>query len=48
MKNSKLQEKIEEYILDTRNPLSNFWLGYEYEKLQHYAMALSHYLRSVY
>ena len=45
MKNSKLQEKIEEYILDTRNPLVNFWLGYEYEKVQQFAMALSHYLR---
>ena len=40
-----LQEKLNKYIFDTRNPKKNFWLGYEYEKQKQYATALSYYLR---
>jgi len=42
---TNLQKKLEKYIFDTRNPEKNFWLGYEYEKQNQYAAALSYYLR---
>ena len=43
--NNRLQEHIEKYIYDTRNPKVNFELGVEFENIGQYASALTHYLK---
>lgn len=40
-----IQQQLDKYINDPRNPQNNYWLGWEYEKLGHNAAALSYYLR---
>ena len=45
MLENKLQPFIEKYVDNPNNPDSNYWLGYEYEKIGQNAAALSYYLR---
>lgn len=40
-----IQPHLDKYLQDPSNPELNYWLGYEYEKLGHYAGAHSYYLR---
>jgi tetratricopeptide (TPR) repeat protein len=46
MGKSTLNTKLEKYINDPRNPIVNFNLGEEYEKIGHTGSALSYYLRA--
>ena len=45
MKNYKLQNKLENYILSPRDELNNFKLANEYFDVGQYAAAMSYYLR---
>tara|TARA_R110001592_G_scaffold17169_1_gene72822 strand:+ start:1114 stop:1728 length:615 start_codon:yes stop_codon:yes gene_type:complete len=45
MKNYKLEEKLNKYILNPRSARANFDLGNEYYDLKQYASAISYYLR---
>ena len=45
MKNYKLQEKIDEYVLTPREAVKNFELACEYFNIKQYASAISYYLR---
>jgi len=45
MKNYKLEEKLNKYISEPRNPDYNFGLACEYFDIKQYAAALSYYLR---
>ena len=41
-----LQEKLDNYVNDTKNAVKNFELGLEYEKLKQYAPACSYFLKA--
>lgn len=41
-----LELRLSKYVEDTENPLNNFWLAHEYEKLGQTAPAIGFYLRS--
>jgi len=45
IKEKKIQFQLNKYIQDPENPELNFLLGYEYEKIKHYASAHTYYLR---
>ena len=45
MKNYKLEEELNKYISEPRNPDYNFGLACNYHNIQQYAAALSYYLR---
>jgi len=45
MKNYKLQEKINQYILSPREGINNFEMACEYFEIKQYASAMSYYLR---
>ena len=43
---TSLQEKLDNYVDDTKNAVKNFELGLEYEKLDQYAPACSYFLKA--
>tara|TARA_R100000773_G_C4203477_1_gene105105 strand:+ start:350 stop:961 length:612 start_codon:yes stop_codon:yes gene_type:complete len=45
MKNYKLEEKLNQYIIDPRKDICNFELACSYFDIQQYASAISYYLR---
>ena len=45
MGEKEIQPLLEQYINDTLNPETNFWLAWEYDKIGQNAAALSYYLR---
>ena len=45
IKEERIQPFLNNYIQDPTNPELNFHLGYEYEKIKHYASAHTYYLR---
>ena len=45
MGEKEIQPLLEQYINDTQNPETNFWLAWEYDKIGQNAAALSYYLR---
>ena len=45
MEEKEIQPLLEQYINDTQNPETNFWLAWEYDKIGQNAAALSYYLR---
>ena len=45
MKNYKLEEKLNQYIVDPRKDLCNFELACSYFDIKQYASAISYYLR---
>ena len=45
MKADKIQPLLDQYISNPRDPETNFWLAWEYDKIGQNASALSYYLR---